>query len=546
MSEVTREPAPAPNASHEGVPENEEEQPTWAQQAATRRRVIQRKASGAAAQAGEVARGIGKALTKVAVRVRHSAGGDRIGALKPGAEVIVLERIGEWLHVELPKAAGIATAFITALPEFVHFAPVEKPAKEEKPESSGGTLAGIVGAAEHLAHDVAKGAEDLWTAAEEGFDHWLHHDEKKAQPNGPADKPQPSTGGGGAGANDPSATAQQGAGTQAAGAGGADPGASGGAVATTPAQYAVLDPKALVYSDPPELKASAQTIPPGTLVDVVAEQVKGGKSYVKLQQHAGKDGGGGGQVLGWTAKSNLGSAKEADPALKPDDEIALDKLSGLQRAMALIYNSKGKYLQERADAMGVPVEGLAAVLHVESSGTGFKPDGRMIIRFENHIFFSQWGSSNKAVFDKHFKFDPDKKWEGHQWRRDENGAWEPCHASQAQEWNTLDFARSLADEGAIKSASYGVGQTMGFNFEKLGYKSAKEMFDSMNGALKPQIDGMFSFIQGTKNCYEGLKARDYVKFASGYNGTGKAEEYGAAVHSAADAFVAALQTKTKK
>ena len=35
------------------------------------------------------------------------------------------------------------------------------------------------------------------------------------------------------------------------------------------------------------------------------------------------------KVLGWIAKSNLGSAKEFDPAMKPEDAIDVDKLTGI-------------------------------------------------------------------------------------------------------------------------------------------------------------------------------------------------------------------------
>jgi hypothetical protein len=270
-------------------------------------------------------------------------------------------------------------------------------------------------------------------------------------------------------------------------------------------------------------------IPTGTPVEVAEEAHQSGKSYVKLNHVETK------QELGWTAKSNLGSGKDADASIAPEDKLPLDKLSGLDRAMAEIYNGKGAFLEEVAASLGCAPSGLAAILRIESSGHGFAADGRCIVRFENHIFHSQWGKSNEELFKKHFKFDAHQSWTGHQWRPDE-GEWRSCHTSQEQEWETLEFARSLAEEGALNSASYGIGQIMGFNHAAAGFNSVKEMVDHMNGSIRPQLEGIFGFVQRNHTCLEGLRSKDYVKFATGYNGSGKAAEYGGEIAGAAAAY----------
>lgn len=232
---------------------------------------------------------------------------------------------------------------------------------------------------------------------------------------------------------------------------------------------------------------------------------------------------------------NTSGDKNLDPAMQPDDPIPLTGLSGLNYSMAVIYNTKGKYLKTMANQLGVDAASCAAVLQIEAGGKGFS-NNKMIVRFENHIFWGQWGKNNPNTFNQHFKFDSGKTWQGHYFRANPNGAWESFHGNQTSEWKVLDFARTLNDTGALKSISMGAAQIMGFNHAAVGYNSVQDMFNTMNGSLKPQLDGMFAFIQGKKTCIDGLKEKDYVKFASGYNGTGQATAYGANIEAAAIAF----------
>lgn len=232
---------------------------------------------------------------------------------------------------------------------------------------------------------------------------------------------------------------------------------------------------------------------------------------------------------------NTGGDKNIDPSMQPDDPIPLAGLSGLNYAMAAIYNTKGKYLKAMANQLGIDAASCAAVLQIEAGGKGFS-NNKMIVRFENHIFWGQWGKANPNTFNQHFKFDSGKTWQGHYFRANANGAWESFHGNQSSEWKVLDFARTLNDTGALKSISMGAAQIMGFNHAAVGYNSVQDMFNTMNGSIKPQLDGMFAFIQGKKTCIDGLKEKDYVKFASGYNGTGQAAAYGANIEAAAKAF----------
>lgn len=58
----------------------------------------------------------------------------------------------------------------------------------------------------------------------------------------------------------------------------------------------------------------------------------------------------------------------------------------LDRTMAEIHNTRFTYLASAADYLNCDIDGMAGVLKAESGNTGFDENGRMIIRFENHVF----------------------------------------------------------------------------------------------------------------------------------------------------------------
>ena len=313
-------------------------------------------------------------------------------------------------------------------------------------------------------------------------------------------------------------------------------------------QHLVTDGKALLRKAPPDLGSTGKTIPAGTSVVITATATHKKKSYVYVAEALPKGVQGPPKPLGWTSKANLagfeggGPEIENDASLRPDDAILLKGLSGLKRTMAVIYNAKGKYLHEQAKALGISTAAAAAALKVESNGHGFGSDGKMTIRFENHVFKGQWGASNPKTFAQHFKYGGKNSkgktasYLGHYYRQDPKGKWVKVHAGQGREWEVLKFARSLSDEKALRSISMGAAQVMGFNYKKEGFKSAREMFDKMSGAIKPQLSGFFSFVQNTPVALAGLKAKNYVKFAGAYNGKGKSKDYGGKIASAASAW----------
>lgn len=210
-----------------------------------------------------------------------------------------------------------------------------------------------------------------------------------------------------------------------------------------------------------------------------------------------------------------------------------------QRLAAGVWNSFGGMLKIVSRILGVNEGASVAIICVESSGQGMGPDGRMIIRFENHIFWKEWGSRHANEFNQHFRFNQAKRWTGHMFRQNAQSSWQTFHGRQADEWRVFDFARGLHERAAMLSISMGLPQIMGFNFAGIGYESVEEMFNAFQGDIRYQILGLFDFIKGagtTSPMLTALQRRRYEDFAARYNGPGQAAAYGARIASHVEAF----------
>lgn len=204
-----------------------------------------------------------------------------------------------------------------------------------------------------------------------------------------------------------------------------------------------------------------------------------------------------------------------------------------------IWNRFGGLFQELADQLRIDPGAAVAVFLIESGGEGFGGDGRLKIRFENHIFLSYWGKNNRARFDQHFRYDAAKVWMNHEWRPTADGAWQTFHGTQSKEWDVLNFARSLDDTAAKLSISMGGPQIMGFNYATTGFESVHQMFDAFAQGNRGQIVGFFRFVQGgipNSQRLVALQTLDFAKFAGLYNGPGQAARYATLIQGVYDIY----------
>lgn len=196
----------------------------------------------------------------------------------------------------------------------------------------------------------------------------------------------------------------------------------------------------------------------------------------------------------------------------------------LTQTVADTWNDYGGLLLEEAQKLGIDPGVATAVLVAEANGKAFGSDGRMIIRFENHIFYEEWGKRNEARYQQFFRFDPVERWRNHQWRNAPNETWQPCHIDQRSEWAAFAFACSLDETAAMRSTSMAAPQIMGFNHSLLGYSTVQQMFHAFQTDVREQLHGLFRFIE-RNGLGDVLRSGDFYTFAKLYNGMGQAQTY---------------------
>jgi hypothetical protein len=145
---------------------------------------------------------------------------------------------------------------------------------------------------------------------------------------------------------------------------------------------------------------------------------------------------------------------------------------------------------------------LWSVLVVETSGWGFLPDRRPKILFERHWFSQRtrrrFDASHPAI----------------------SGPAGGYGAEGVHQYDRLAEAIACDRRAALESASWGLGQIMGFNAEAAGFRDAEDMVAQMRRGENEHLLGMARFIRHDGRMHRALQGRDWRAFASSYNGPG--------------------------
>lgn len=157
--------------------------------------------------------------------------------------------------------------------------------------------------------------------------------------------------------------------------------------------------------------------------------------------------------------------------------------------------------QTVARTIGCSVAAVRAVAEVEAQGSGFQRDGRPKILFEAHWFAEFTG-------DRFNRSHPDIS--SATWNRN-------LYIGGAGEWDRMYKALCLNREAALKAASWGLGQVMGFNHHKAGYSTVEAFVRDMHESEGKQLAAMFNFIK-SNGLDRYLINRDWATFAFHYNG----------------------------
>jgi len=160
---------------------------------------------------------------------------------------------------------------------------------------------------------------------------------------------------------------------------------------------------------------------------------------------------------------------------------------------------------------------------VETLGCGYLPDRRPQILFERHIFSKQTGGEFDATAPDISNPTP--------------GGYGPRGAHQ---YDRLAQAIQLNRQAALCSASWGIGQLMGFNASAGGFADVETMVQDMVQSEDAQIGGMVDFLL-SKGLDGPLRNHDWTSFARGYNGSDFAKnQYDARLASAFQKFSTGL------
>lgn len=140
---------------------------------------------------------------------------------------------------------------------------------------------------------------------------------------------------------------------------------------------------------------------------------------------------------------------------------------------------------------------IAAFIEVESGGEGFdQATGRLLIQFE------------PAWFHRYIPYAP-------------SGAWSVNKVERQQaEWKAFNSAYAINKDKAMRSTSIGLGQLMGFHFERLGYSSVGEMWDDAKKGLHRQVWQICRFIETDLKLQFCIAKKDWTGIATIYNGSG--------------------------
>lgn len=162
--------------------------------------------------------------------------------------------------------------------------------------------------------------------------------------------------------------------------------------------------------------------------------------------------------------------------------------------------------EKAAQRIGCEAAVIKAVTDVESRGSGFHPNGSVVILFEGHIF----SRYTQGRFDKTHPTISYPKWT------------KKFYLGGIREYERFNAALALDREAALKSTSYGLFQVMGFNFAKCGFAGVESFYTAMCESEGAQLQAFVQYIKAVSLDDE-LRNKEWAKFACGYNGPRYAE-----------------------
>ena len=138
---------------------------------------------------------------------------------------------------------------------------------------------------------------------------------------------------------------------------------------------------------------------------------------------------------------------------------------------------------------------------METRGFGFLPDRRPLILFERHIFHKRTGGRFSAAHPE------------------VSSPTAGGYQGGAQEYARLARAIQLDRRAALESASWGLGQVMGFNAASVRFRDVDEMIDKFREGEDAQLGASVRFILKNPALADAFRKRRWAAVAFFYNGS---------------------------
>lgn len=165
-----------------------------------------------------------------------------------------------------------------------------------------------------------------------------------------------------------------------------------------------------------------------------------------------------------------------------------------------LYRAEKEAYARAATQLGVDEQAIRAVAQVETMKQPFLSTGHPTVLFERHKFHHFTG----GAFDQAA---PDLS-------NPSPGGYGSVSGQPAR----LARAKALDKTAAIKSASWGQFQIMGFNYAAAGYGSPQQFERAMRTTELEHLEAFVSFVGANPGILNALRLHNWPAFAYGYNG----------------------------
>jgi len=163
--------------------------------------------------------------------------------------------------------------------------------------------------------------------------------------------------------------------------------------------------------------------------------------------------------------------------------------------------------EDAARTLGCDTAAIRAIWEVEAGGRHFLPDGSLVRRFEpHHMPRAAWGAISFAPAAQ-------------------EAAWRASlRIGTAGREAMLGKAFAMDADAALRAASWGAPQIMGFNCAEAGYDSAAAMVTAMAESADAQLAAFVALVRSW-GLDAAVRGHDWTTFARRYNGSGQVGEY---------------------